>query len=58
MTTAATIWLVAAIGMTVGVGAYGLAIFTSLLTFVILRLLRPISKTVGHWQQDDEENST
>ena len=54
MTTAATIWLVAAIGMTVGVGAYGLAIFTSFLTFIILRLLRPISKTVGHWKQDDE----
>jgi putative Mg2+ transporter-C (MgtC) family protein len=53
MTTAATIWLVAAIGMTVGVGAYGLAIFTSLLTFVILRLLRPISKTVGHWQESE-----
>jgi putative Mg2+ transporter-C (MgtC) family protein len=53
MTTAATIWLVAAIGMTVGVGAYGLAVFTSLLTFVVLRLLRPVSKTVGHWKQGE-----
>jgi putative Mg2+ transporter-C (MgtC) family protein len=49
MTTAATIWLVAAIGMTVGVGAYGLAIFTSFLTFVVLRLLRPVSKVIGKW---------
>ena len=49
LTTAATIWLVAAIGMTVGVEAYGLAIFSSVLTFVILRFLRPISKTVGKW---------
>jgi putative Mg2+ transporter-C (MgtC) family protein len=47
MTTAATIWLVAAIGMTVGVSAYGLAIFTALLTFVILRFLRPISRTIA-----------
>jgi putative Mg2+ transporter-C (MgtC) family protein len=47
MTTAATIWLVAAIGMAVGVQAYGLAIFTSILTFVVLRFLRPISKTIG-----------
>lgn len=47
MTTAATIWLVAAIGMTVGVGAYVLAIFSSVLTFVILRLLKPVSKTVA-----------
>lgn len=47
MTTAATIWLVAAIGMTVGVGAYALAIFSSILTFVILRLLKPVSTTVA-----------
>jgi putative Mg2+ transporter-C (MgtC) family protein len=55
MTTAATIWLVAAIGMTVGVRAYGLAIFTSVLTFVVLSLLRPISKTVGHWKKEEAE---
>ncbi len=65
MTTAATIWLVAAIGMTVGVGAYLLAIFSSLLTFVILRFLHPISKTVARRHEsvtgvdekaDDEED--
>lgn len=58
MTTAATIWLVAAIGMTVGVGAYGLAIFTSFLTFIVLRLLRPISKTIGHWNENEEAGSS
>lgn len=47
LTTAATIWLVAAIGMAVGVGAYGLAIFTSVLALIVLRVLQPISKTVG-----------
>jgi putative Mg2+ transporter-C (MgtC) family protein len=47
LTTAATIWLIAAIGMAVGVSAYPLAIFTSILTFIILRFLRPISRTIG-----------
>lgn len=47
MTTAATIWMVAAIGMAVGVQAIWLAVFSSILTFIILRLLRPISKTLG-----------
>ena len=47
MTTAATIWLVAAIGMAVGTGAYFLAVFTTLLTTIVLQLLRPVSKLVG-----------
>ncbi|MDT8304790.1 MAG: MgtC/SapB family protein [Anaerolineae bacterium] len=46
MTTAATIWLVAAIGMAVGVGAYFLAVFTTVLTAIVLQLLRPVSKLV------------
>jgi putative Mg2+ transporter-C (MgtC) family protein len=52
MTTAATIWLVAAIGMTVGVEAYVLAVFSSAITFIILRFLRPVSKTVSHLGDD------
>lgn len=57
MTTAATIWLVAAIGMTVGVGAYLLAAFTGVLTFVILRFMQPISKSVArHHQGTGEPN--
>jgi putative Mg2+ transporter-C (MgtC) family protein len=46
MTTAATIWLVAAIGMAVGVKAYFLAVFTTLLTAAVLQLLLPVSKLV------------
>lgn len=46
MTTAATIWLVAAIGMAVGVGAYFLSVFTTLLATVVLQFLRPVSKLV------------
>jgi putative Mg2+ transporter-C (MgtC) family protein len=47
MTTAATIWMVAAIGMTVGVGEYALAVFSSAVTFLALRFLRPVSKYVA-----------
>lgn len=54
MTTAATIWLVAAIGMTVGVGAYFLAVFTTLLTAAVLQLLLPVSKLV---EQEAKEHT-
>ena len=43
LTTAATIWLVAAIGMAVGANMYFIAIFTTFLTTAVLVLLRPIS---------------
>ena len=43
LTTAATIWLVAAIGMAVGANMYFIAVFTTLLTAGVLVLLRPIS---------------
>ncbi|WP_423224306.1 MgtC/SapB family protein [Candidatus Amarolinea aalborgensis] len=43
LTTAATIWLVAAVGMAVGVGAFALAIFTTVLTIVSLVALAPVS---------------
>jgi putative Mg2+ transporter-C (MgtC) family protein len=46
MTTAATIWLVAAIGMAVGTGSYFIAIFTTVLTAAVLQLLLPVSKMV------------
>jgi putative Mg2+ transporter-C (MgtC) family protein len=44
LTTAATIWLVAAVGMAAGAGAYFSAVFSTLLALVVLRLLAPISK--------------
>jgi putative Mg2+ transporter-C (MgtC) family protein len=43
LTTAATIWLVAAIGMSVGTGAYFIAIFTTILSTILLVLLAPLS---------------
>lgn len=40
LTTAANIWLVAAIGMLLGAGMYWIATFTSILAFGTLRVLR------------------
>jgi putative Mg2+ transporter-C (MgtC) family protein len=44
LTTAATIWQVAAIGMAVGTGFYFLALFTTLFTVAVLVLLHPVSR--------------
>jgi putative Mg2+ transporter-C (MgtC) family protein len=48
MTTAATIWLVAAIGMSVGTGMYFLAIFTTFFSTAVLVVLHPVSKWLLH----------
>ena len=42
LTTAASIWMTAAIGMSVGFGFYVPAIFTTLLVLSMLVLLRPV----------------
>jgi putative Mg2+ transporter-C (MgtC) family protein len=42
MTTAATIWVNAAVGMAVGTGEYTMAISATALTLVVLALLPPI----------------
>ena len=58
LTTAASIWLVAALGMAVGTGLYFLAIFTTLLSIVLLVLLRPLSRRLelqaGEQSEGDE----
>lgn len=47
LTSAATIWLVAAIGMAAGAGAYFLAIFTAVLATFVLVALRPVSEKLS-----------
>ena len=42
MTTAATIWVNAAIGVAAGIGQYAIATFTTTLTLVVLVVLPPI----------------
>lgn len=44
LTTAATIWQVAAIGMAVGAGSFFLAIFTTVFTVTVLAVLHPVSR--------------
>lgn len=48
ITTAATIWLVAAIGMAVGAEVYFLAIFTAVFSTAILIVLHPVSAWLLH----------
>lgn len=50
LTTAADIWLVAAVGMAVGIGWYGVAIFTALLGILALTLLKPVSRMMDRCQ--------
>jgi putative Mg2+ transporter-C (MgtC) family protein len=47
LTTAATIFVVASIGMACGGGFYGLAIFASILIFIALRLLGAMEQRFG-----------
>ncbi len=51
LTTAATIWIAAAIGMTIGGGQYLLAIIALVISLVILGLLEYIQDYVDKWHQ-------
>ena len=44
LTTAASIWMVAAIGSAVGVGAYPLAVVGTVLALIVLRLYRMVDR--------------
>ncbi|NWF81999.1 MAG: MgtC/SapB family protein [Chloroflexi bacterium] len=52
LTTAATVWLVAAIGMAVGVGAGFLAALTTVFTLVVLIVLAPLSAALARRGRD------
>lgn len=54
ITSAATLWIVAAIGLSVGVGEYFIAIISALFVFVILQLSR-IEKRADMKQDSYEE---
>lgn len=58
LTTAATIWLIAAVGMAVGAGLYFLAIFTSGLAIVVLQLLLPVRQRLHEqWMEPQEQEN-
>ena len=54
MTTAATVWVNAALGVGAGMGQYALATLTAALTLVVLVLLPPIERYFEHrsaWEE-------
>lgn len=54
LTTAATIWAVAAIGMACGYGAIGLAGAGTVLILVTLLLFNRVERVIGEWQDLQE----
>lgn len=48
LTTAASIWVAASLGMAVGFGFYAIAVFTTVLVLVTLIALRPIERRFFH----------
>jgi putative Mg2+ transporter-C (MgtC) family protein len=48
LTTAATIWVNAAIGVAVGGGEYHIAVIATVITLVVLLLLQPIEKYIDY----------
>jgi putative Mg2+ transporter-C (MgtC) family protein len=44
LTTAASIWVTASLGMAIGFGYYGVAAFTTLLVVVVLVALKPLEE--------------
>ncbi len=58
LTTAASIWVVAAIGMVVGFGNFTIGIFTTTLVLVTLVAIRPLERRLfhrreGHHMEED-----
>ena len=54
LTTAASIWMVAAIGVAVGVRAYPLAAIGSVMALVVLEGYRWLERMMSHEHEDDE----
>jgi putative Mg2+ transporter-C (MgtC) family protein len=48
LTTAATVWVNAAVGVAAGGGEYHLAFIATIVTVVVLLLLHPIEKMIDH----------
>jgi putative Mg2+ transporter-C (MgtC) family protein len=48
LTTASSIWLTAALGSVVGLGRYSIAIAATVIGLLILAVLRPLEKSMGH----------
>lgn len=56
LTTAASIWVVAALGMLDGFGYYLVAVFTTVLVLVALVAIRPVERRLFHRKKPAEDN--
>lgn len=52
VTTAAGLWIVAAVGMAVGFGMYAVSLFATLLTLVMFSVMWFLENRFKHWFQD------
>jgi putative Mg2+ transporter-C (MgtC) family protein len=52
LTTAATIWVVAAVGVAAGAGKYGLAVATTAIAFAVLTALPPLEELIERDESD------
>ena len=55
VTTAATIWATAAVGIAVGIEAYIVAVFSALIAVILLEL-RVVTKNIRPGQKDEDNN--
>src|SRR5205809_3667960 len=59
LTTAASIWVAASLGMAVGFGYYGVAVFTTVLVVVVLLGVKPLEVRIfrqrGHRRETDPQ---
>ena len=57
LTTAATIWLVASIGMSCGASLYGLAFVTTIIAVIVLLGLGRLEKVLGRYRKNQKPES-
>jgi len=59
LTTAASIWVAASLGMAVGFGYYALAVFVTLVVVLVLFALKPVEERIfrrrGHRRETDQQ---
>lgn len=57
LTTAASVWVAAAIGVAVGLGVLGLAILATFFTFIVLGAIVAIEKRIENRKASNQENA-
>lgn len=59
LTTAASIWVAASLGMAIGFGYFALALFTTLMVVIVLFALKPVEERIfrrrGHRRETDPQ---